>query len=58
MPTDVSIEIAVREPERQTLERLPIGLGLGIGALAHLIASDIALSWTLARGLVTVATKG
>ena len=34
MPTDVSIEIAVREPERQTLERLPIGLGLSIGALA------------------------
>jgi hypothetical protein len=34
MPTDVSIEIAVRETERQTLARLPIGLGLSIGALA------------------------
>jgi hypothetical protein len=34
MPTDVSIEISVRETGRQTLGRLPIGLGLSIGALA------------------------
>jgi hypothetical protein len=37
MPTDVSVDIAVREPERQPLARLPIGLGLGIGALASVV---------------------
>jgi hypothetical protein len=34
MPSDVSVEIASRPSEGRTTTRLPVGVGLGIGALA------------------------
>lgn len=37
MPTDVSMDITARAPERAAPARLPIGFGLTIGALASVV---------------------
>jgi len=46
MPSDVSVEILARTAEAEPARRLPIGVGLGIGAI-----TSVALWTCIAVGL-------
>ncbi|WP_293908119.1 hypothetical protein [Phenylobacterium sp.] len=51
MPSDVSVEIVSRSAEAQPVRRLPIGVGLGIGAV-----TSVALWTCIAVGLRALFT--